>query len=495
MPLYTPAAGCETQLDSWCARNCPHAQGGTLLYARYDTNAHGHDKAWRCYAASTLDRSLQRFARGDTYCTRHPQLLEELTSCKAEQARSSGFDSETEYGPDGAAQASQSREQLAQASQAIRGAQMEHQARIAEQQRQQQQRSTKAPSGTPAAAAQGAATSGTLSPRSLESLPLGAADRACADRVPECSVWAAYGECTDNRLYMHSECAAACRTCQSVSPSSPPRTPPRAPPPPPSPPPTPPPQKPTGLSPDEYELRTCKHACEPSASGGAPCGGRGRCADWQGRAWCVCDHTQTMRRAGLTCNLEYGEGVACAAKCEEHGRCVHGYCECDAGWHGADCATEGPADAFVSVGRLHRAGLVRGRKGSKRFAEAACQQPSWMHAFARNASQMNKLLASLPDEHPQLRCATCAVVSNAGSLLSSKHGDAIDANECVWRMNRAPTRGFEAHVGSRTTLDYVNSFPHLRDIRILPRLDTPILHGTTVRSAAARAAPRRQPQH
>jgi hypothetical protein len=47
-------------------------------------------------------------------------------------------------------------------------------------------------------------------------------------------------------------------------------------------------------------------------------------------------------------------------------------------------------------------------------------------------------------------------------------------------MNRAPTKGFERHVGSRTTLDFVNSFPHLRNLNILPRLDTQLVHGMTI---------------
>merc|ERR1711965_291171 len=47
-------------------------------------------------------------------------------------------------------------------------------------------------------------------------------------------------------------------------------------------------------------------------------------------------------------------------------------------------------------------------------------------------------------------------------------------------MNRAPTEGYEKHVGKKTTLDWVNSFPHLRNLAILPRLDTTIVHGATV---------------
>ena len=47
-------------------------------------------------------------------------------------------------------------------------------------------------------------------------------------------------------------------------------------------------------------------------------------------------------------------------------------------------------------------------------------------------------------------------------------------------MNRGPTQGFEKHVGSKTTLDYVNSFPHLRNPGILPRQETHLLHGMTI---------------
>ena len=34
-------------------------------------------------------------------------------------------------------------------------------------------------------------------------------------------------------------------------------------------------------------------------------------------------------------------------------------------------------------------------------------------------------------------------------LPPTRYGEAIDAHECVWRMNRAPTKGFERHVGKK----------------------------------------------
>lgn len=54
--------------------------------------------------------------------------------------------------------------------------------------------------------------------------------------------------------------------------------------------------------------------------------------------------------------------------------------------------------------------------------------------------------------------------------------------DAVFRINRAPTTGFEAHVGGKTTYDWLNSGPHTRGVgavHVLPRQDTTLLHGTT----------------
>ena len=52
---------------------------------------------------------------------------------------------------------------------------------------------------------------------------------------------------------------------------------------------------------------------------------------------------------------------------------------------------------------------------------------------------------------------TCGVVSSAGSLLHSKLGAKIDANDFVIRFNAAPTEQFEADVGTKTSLRIINS--------------------------------------
>ena len=55
------------------------------------------------------------------------------------------------------------------------------------------------------------------------------------------------------------------------------------------------------------------------------------------------------------------------------------------------------------------------------------------------------------------RFGTCAVVGSSGVLLRDRFGAEIDAHDVVLRFNNAPTAGFEAIVGSRTTLRLLNS--------------------------------------
>ena len=49
-----------------------------------------------------------------------------------------------------------------------------------------------------------------------------------------------------------------------------------------------------------------------------------------------------------------------------------------------------------------------------------------------------------------------AVVGSSEHLLCSSHGTEIDTHQEVIRFNRAGTKGFEEHVGRRTTLRVVN---------------------------------------
>ncbi|NXG63934.1 SIA7D sialyltransferase, partial [Hemiprocne comata] len=53
-------------------------------------------------------------------------------------------------------------------------------------------------------------------------------------------------------------------------------------------------------------------------------------------------------------------------------------------------------------------------------------------------------------------CPRCAVVSSSGQMLGSHLGQAVDGQDCVLRMNHAPTTGYEEDVGARTTVRVVS---------------------------------------
>ncbi|XP_035278981.1 alpha-N-acetylgalactosaminide alpha-2,6-sialyltransferase 3 isoform X2 [Anguilla rostrata] len=64
---------------------------------------------------------------------------------------------------------------------------------------------------------------------------------------------------------------------------------------------------------------------------------------------------------------------------------------------------------------------------------------------------------SIPKQEPlKLNCDVCSVVSSSGQMLGRQAGAEIDQASCVWRMNNAPTKGFERDVGRRTTLRVVS---------------------------------------
>lgn len=70
-----------------------------------------------------------------------------------------------------------------------------------------------------------------------------------------------------------------------------------------------------------------------------------------------------------------------------------------------------------------------------------------------------RLLRSLPISDPleAKLFRSCAVVGSSGILLMHRNGAEIDQADLVLRFNSAPTRGFEAYVGSRTTHRITNS--------------------------------------
>ena len=49
-----------------------------------------------------------------------------------------------------------------------------------------------------------------------------------------------------------------------------------------------------------------------------------------------------------------------------------------------------------------------------------------------------------------------AIVGSSSKLLKKKYGKKIDNHHVIIRFNRAPTKGFEKYVGSKTTLRFLN---------------------------------------
>ena len=68
--------------------------------------------------------------------------------------------------------------------------------------------------------------------------------------------------------------------------------------------------------------------------------------------------------------------------------------------------------------------------------------------------QHSFVLATNPDMPVDLslKCNTCALVGSSGMLLGSNAGSQIDSADCVFRLNSAPTLGFEKDVGSKTSV-------------------------------------------
>lgn len=64
-----------------------------------------------------------------------------------------------------------------------------------------------------------------------------------------------------------------------------------------------------------------------------------------------------------------------------------------------------------------------------------------------------------------LHCHQCALVTSSSHVLGTRSGPEIDRTECVIRMNDAPTTGYEADVGNRTSLRVVAHSSVFRVVR------------------------------
>uniref|UniRef100_A0A061RGY4 Cmp-n-acetylneuraminate-poly-alpha-8-sialyltran sferase n=1 Tax=Tetraselmis sp. GSL018 TaxID=582737 RepID=A0A061RGY4_9CHLO len=75
----------------------------------------------------------------------------------------------------------------------------------------------------------------------------------------------------------------------------------------------------------------------------------------------------------------------------------------------------------------------------------------------------SSIISKLPHRDQNFSFGTCAIVSNSGNLLEAHYGLEIDKHDAVFRINNAPTVGYERHVGSKTTFDLLNR-PHADEV-------------------------------
>ena len=94
-------------------------------------------------------------------------------------------------------------------------------------------------------------------------------------------------------------------------------------------------------------------------------------------------------------------------------------------------------------------------KGSKTLTSSMPDKPKH-HVVARVDPA---LLSAIPKEDPGFKeyFKTCAIVGSSGNMLNYENGREIDKHDLVFRFNSAPTKGFEKHVGRKTTHRLTNS--------------------------------------
>ena len=94
-------------------------------------------------------------------------------------------------------------------------------------------------------------------------------------------------------------------------------------------------------------------------------------------------------------------------------------------------------------------------RGARRYPHLLCRTKA---CSATWISQLTQLAPYLPKESYKPSYKTCAVVSSGKTLLHVNgtvrregHGELIDRHSAVFRLDNAPTKGFEKWVGQRTT--------------------------------------------
>ncbi|XP_045657954.1 alpha-N-acetylgalactosaminide alpha-2,6-sialyltransferase 3 isoform X6 [Ursus americanus] len=90
------------------------------------------------------------------------------------------------------------------------------------------------------------------------------------------------------------------------------------------------------------------------------------------------------------------------------------------------------------------------------FGQPGTKWIPFSHSYRRPLRTHYGYINVRTQEPLQLDCDLCAIVSNSGQMVGQKVGNEIDQSSCIWRMNNAPTKGYEEDVGRMTMIRVVS---------------------------------------
>ena len=159
------------------------------------------------------------------------------------------------------------------------------------------------------------------------------------------------------------------------------------------------------------------------------------------------------------------DGSTCTGRCNNRGYCERGKCVCAAAYAGAACQVPRRVGHRMSL-EFHQDVTFNARKvkaiGVGRFLEYRSnpkfgERNKGTHAFRIKVTRdMEKILPEA-DVFAKRVYRSCAIVGSSGVLTKYRLGAEIDAHSAVFRFNRAPTAGYEAVAGKRTSFRLLNT--------------------------------------
>ncbi|KAK3268043.1 glycosyltransferase 29 protein [Cymbomonas tetramitiformis] len=153
----------------------------------------------------------------------------------------------------------------------------------------------------------------------------------------------------------------------------------------------------------------------------------------------------------------------CVNDCSNRGIYVNGTCNCEPIYAGSDCSINIMEKELARLlGGLNTTyhGPILMNKGE--VNGTIIKLPDGVtHSKTRDGDvyKVDRMLYNvLPDEDTRERYGTCAIVGNSGALLNKEAGRDIDAHDLIYRFNQAPVKGYEVHVGSRSSFESLNGY-------------------------------------